>query len=156
MPIFYSRCKVFIKTLLSLAFAVCVIFFMWMMQGSRFSDVAGERVFYLQSASSQGLRTERLTLQDLPFLRGESVRLNLEEKAEGQFKTQEIAQELLRKYGAKLLFKEEAAGITSYYAYTARFGNGIFINGMEVNLHIAVCRETKTCVMGSPIIFDGY
>ncbi len=159
MRIFGYRMENFIKTLLALVLAIGVLFFMWAMQGSRFSDVGGERVFYLKSASSQGLRTEKWTLRDLPYIRGESVCVDFDKDMPVMLTERDAhdwAEKILQKYNAKLLFTENVAGIISYYAYTPRYFDGIMLNGVKINLHIAVCLETKTCVMGSPIIFDGY
>lgn len=56
-------------------------------------------------------------------------------------------------FGARLLFAEEACGIVNYYLYSTRLGTGVMLNGMCVNLHVAV-GQTQTAV-GTPLIFGG-
>ena len=136
--------------------ALFVIGCLWTTQISRFSNVEGERVFYLQSASSQGLRKENLLFCDFPNIRGESVRLILPNDT----KKEEFIKKLTQEYDAKILFVEEIAGVTSYYGHTTKWTDGVMINGRKINLHIAFAMdesvEKQYCVIGSPIIFDGY
>ncbi|HIY77516.1 MAG TPA: hypothetical protein H9728_00575 [Candidatus Borkfalkia excrementavium] len=58
------------------------------------------------------------------------------------------------KYGARLIFRESAAGTDSYYYYSPRLGGGIELFGELINLHIAV--KEGGCAIGSPVIFGGY
>ena len=67
---------------------------------------------------------------------------------------EEIAQEIAAFYEAEILFIEEACGAVSYYAYTKRWQDGLYINGVKINLHIAVGKDTLA--VGTPIIFDGF
>jgi hypothetical protein len=90
-----------------------------------------------------------LELRDYARITGESVRFFRDEKS-----AEEIAREIADKYGAKILFMEEAAGVLSFYCYTSAWDNGVAVNGQTVNLHIAVA-ETQ-CAVGTPIIFDGF
>ena len=66
---------------------------------------------------------------------------------------EEIAEEIALCYGAEILFTEEADGVVFYYAYTARWQDGLYINGVKINLHIAVGKVNLA--VGTPIIFDG-
>ena len=61
---------------------------------------------------------------------------------------------LEEKFHARLLFTEEAAGVTNYYYYTPDLGHGILLFGHTVNLHIAVSAERTKA--GTPLIFGGY
>ena len=151
MRFFLWRCKNFIITLLSAT--LCCGLVLWLSASSvcRFSDFEGERAFYLYSASSQGLRKQTLGLSDFKHVRGESVRVALKGESAEVF-----AGKLLEKYGAELIFTEEACGVRSYYAYTPLWADGVWINGEKINLHIAVREEKDVAVVGSPIIFDGY
>ena len=115
----------------------------------RLDGLQGERVYYLDSASSQGLRKEELTLLDLPRIEGESVRFSLNGESE-----QALVARVTGMYDATVLFVEEGAGERSYYCYTSAWNNALALQGERVNLHIAV-REGK-CVVGTPIIFDGF
>lgn len=61
---------------------------------------------------------------------------------------------LKEQFGAELLFTEEAAGVVNYYLYAEKLGQGVLINGKEVNLHIAVARGQTAA--GTPLIFGGF
>ena len=156
MLIFWYRLKYFLQTILAFALALFVIGALCTARISRFSNIEGERVFYLQSASSQGLRKENLSFVDFPNIRGESVRFMLSERVSKEEFVESFAQE----YGAEILFTETLADVTSYYGYTTKWTDGIMINGRKINLHIALSMEDDEggtlCVIGSPIIFDGY
>lgn len=147
---FWFRLKNFISTLIALATAVVILVGIWGAHISRLSEINGERIFYLNSASSQGLRAEELRVKDFPNVKGESVRFEIGEGAEEQT----LAKEIAKKYGAEILFTETACGITSFYCYTERWTDGVRINGEAVNLHIAV--SATQCAVGTPIIFDGF
>ena len=126
---------------------------------SRFSAIEGERTFFLNSASSQGLRTEKLAFSDIGRVRGECVRFDLTEYEGGRYATNEnsaekIAEDIARIYGAEWLIIEQAGGSVCFYGYTERFTDKVFVNGQAVNLHIAV--NGTACAVGSPIIFDGF
>lgn len=117
----------------------------------RFSDVQGERIFYVQSASSQGLRKEKLEIADLFQVRGECVEFDY------TYATKEdLVEEMMRRYGAEVLFVERVGDVVSYYGYTPAWQTGVFLYGKKINLHIAVREATRIATMGTPIIFDGY
>ncbi len=116
---------------------------------TRFAHLEGERVFYLDSASSQGLRATRLSILDIHRVKGECVRMHLQGKDGGMY-----AEELVASFRGEILFTEEACGRVSYYAYARGLGEGIWLYGKKVNLHVAVGEEI--CVVGTPIIFDGF
>ncbi|MBR2442155.1 MAG: hypothetical protein IKB20_03730 [Clostridia bacterium] len=115
----------------------------------RLSGLQGERVFYLDSASSQGFRKTELSILDIPRVKGECVKMDLEGKEGGMY-----ALSLISSFDGEVLFIEEACGRTSYYAYAKGLGEGIWLYGKKVNLHVAV--GENTCVVGTPIIFDGF
>ncbi|MBQ8322861.1 MAG: YwmB family TATA-box binding protein [Clostridia bacterium] len=120
----------------------------------KFSALDGARTFYLDSASSQGLRTETLEFSDLARVRGESVRLSAETTETLGDSAAEIAGAIAAKYGATVLIEESACGVTSFYAYTPAWGDTVCVAGKTVNLHIAV--SETACAVGSPIIFGGF
>ena len=93
---FWFRLKNFISTLIALATAVVILVGIWGAHISRLSELNGERIFYLNSASSQGLRAEELRVKDFPNVKGESVRFEIGEGAEAQT----LAKEIAKKYGA--------------------------------------------------------
>ena len=116
---------------------------------SKLRDISGERTFYLDSPSSQGLRKEQLSVFDIFRVEGESVRFLRTDETE-----ESLVARIQGRYGARLLFSESVGGVTSYYCYTGAWDNGIDLDGVVVNLHIAV--SENVCVVGTPIIFDGF
>ena len=52
------------------------------------------------------------------------------------------------------MFTETEGGVTNYYLYSEKLGEGIALGGYVVNLHIAV-RGERTAV-GTPMIFGGF
>lgn len=145
---FFLRLKTFISAFAAIALCFALGLGVYAMNVCKLHAVDGARVFYLDSRSSQGLRKETLSLRDLPRIEGESVRFDLEETEE------ETLAWIIEEYGARVVFCEEACGVTSYYCYTDEWAEGLWINGRKINLHIAF--SNGQCVMGTPIIFDGY
>ena len=139
----------FLALITAAAIAIVVGLGVYVVNACKLRAIKGERVFYLDSNSSQGLRKTELELRDYARITGESVRFFRNEKD-----AEVIAQEIADKYNAKILFTEEAAGVLSFYCYTSAWDNGIDVNGQTVNLHIAVA-ETQ-CAVGTPIIYDGF
>jgi len=138
-----------ISALVALAIACVIGVGFYAANVSKLDALSGERVFYLDNASSQGLRKEELPILDIFRIEGESVRFaRTEETEEG------LVQRIRDTYGAKILFSERVDGVTSYYCHTDAWQNGIDINGVTVNLHIAVSKDV--CAVGTPIIFDGF
>ena len=130
------------------AFALASCLFVRGAYASKFAQIQGERTFYLDSRSSQALAVSELTWQDLFRVKGESVRFAFSGDTEAK------AQALLRQYGAEVLFVEEAGDTLSYYCYTPRFGTGVLVNGVWVNLHLAISAERMA--LGYPLIFGGF
>ena len=98
------------KILPSLALAIVVGLGVYVTNACRLRAIQGERVFYLDSDTSQGLRKTELELRDYARITGESVRfLRSAESAD------ELAFGIAEKYGAEILFTEKAAGVVSYY-----------------------------------------
>ena len=143
--------KSFITT--AFALAVCGIFALgfYVKQVVKLEDLQGERMFYLDSASSQSLLQDKISWLDFPRIRGESVRFSLQEK-EGN--GEEVLQSIMEKYHAEVLFSEEADGVISYYCYTDEWTDCVVLQGKKVNLHVAV--SSLQCVVGAPIIFGGF
>lgn len=139
----------FFGFLTAVAIAAAVGLGVYVMNACKLRALKGERVFYLDSDSSQGLRKTELALKDFSRITGECVRFEREEGV-----AEEIAREIAEKYGAEILFTEEAAGVISFYGYTDAWDCGVVVNGQTVNLHVAVA-DTQ-CAVGTPIIFDGF
>lgn len=122
---------------------------------SRLSALKGERTYFLDSASSQGLSKTELSFAELGRVKGECVQFDLQAYEGGRYATnEEIVQSLLRKFQAKTRFVEEVNGTVSYYAYTPLWQDGLILRGERVNLHIAI--SSSYCVVGTPVIFGGY
>ena len=135
--------------LFSLGLVLGIILLAWSVKVVKLSDIEGERVFYLESASSQGLRKTTLSVRDYAKVKGESVTFTLDGK-DGET----VLQEILKIYHARVLFTEEACDTRSYYCHTNEWDNEIRVGGYAVNLHIALSSER--CTVGTPIIFDGF
>ncbi len=151
----FYRVKNFICVALSIL--ICLFFAVGVKAVSvtRFADMEGKHVYFLDSASSQGLRKESLSVSDLTRVKGECVFTEISAYDRGRCLTnEEIVEEIAHRYGAEILFEEEVDGVVSYYAYTARWQDGLYINGVKINLHIAVGRANLA--VGAPIIFDGF
>lgn len=146
--------KTFFTVFLATVVAVISLFCVWSVNVCRLSSLSGERVFYLHSASSQGLRKTGLALADFVNVRGESVCFSLENQAQTEADGLEIARALAAEFGAEILKTESCGNLFSYYAYTPRWADGVFVDGQKINLHVAVSGER--CVVGTPIIFDGF
>lgn len=152
---FFYRVKNFICVVLAVIF--CLFFAVGVKASTvtRLSDIEGKRTYFLGSASSQGLRKEGLIISDLTRVKGECVFTDISTYDGGRYLTNEgIIEEITTKYGAKVLFQEKIDGVTSYYAHTPQWQDGVYIQGVKVNLHIAL-RENCLAV-GTPIIFDGF
>ncbi|MBR2623387.1 MAG: YwmB family TATA-box binding protein [Clostridia bacterium] len=88
-------------------------------------------------------------------MKGECVCTTISDYVGGRYLTrEEIVKEIVQNYNAELLFCEEVNGITSYYAYTRDWSDGIYLYGRKVNLHVAIGEENLA--VGAPIIFGGY
>ena len=141
--------KKLLAELFSLALVLGILLLVWSVKVVKLSHIDGERVFYLESASSQGLRKTALSVRDYAKVKGESVTFALNGK-----ESEEALQEILHLYNARVLWTEEACGTRSYYCYTKEWNNAIGVGGYAVNLHIALSNER--CTVGTPIIFDGF
>ncbi len=130
--------------------AICLVIALavYFKNSLKLSDLQGERVYYLDSASSQGLIAEKLSFLSFYRLKGESVRFDLEKPAK------EVLEEITEMYNAEVLFVEEVDGVASYYCHTSDWTGGVRINGQAVNLHLAISKEQ--CAVGTPIIFGGF
>lgn len=152
---FVYRLKNFICVALAVIFCLFFAVGVKAVSLTRLADIEGERTYFLDSASSQGLRKESLTVSDLTRVKGECVFTEISTYDGGRYlSNEEIAVEIATRYGATILFEETVDGVVSYYAYTSRWQEGLYINGRKVNLHIAI-GEGRLAV-GTPIIFDGF
>ena len=143
----FMRFKVCIKTAVALFVCFAVLLFVRAISLCKFSAVEGNREFYLHSPSSQSRICQTISLSDAFIVRGESVRFS----CVGEEETLVF---LLNAYDAQVLFTEEAGGVRSYYCITPKWIDGICINGVFVNLHIAFDGELG--VLGAPLIFGGF
>ena len=151
----FYRLKNFICVVLAVIFCLFLAVGVKASTITRLSDIEGRRTYFLDSASSQGLRKEGLSVSDLTRVKGECVFTEISTYDGGRYLTnEEIADKITTQYGAKILFTEEIGGVVSYYAYTPQWRECVYIDGRKVNLHIAL---RKNCLaVGTPIIFDGF
>ena len=145
---FFCRLKQVVVAALALLLALAVGLAVKMGSVCKLSAVSGERTFYLHSASSQGLRKERLRVSELGNAAGESVRFFYDGNGEN------VAREIAETYGAEILFVEESCGKKSFYCFVGNWNHGLSLYGERVNLHIAF--GDGVCAVGTPIIFDGF
>ena len=150
MRIFIWKLKEFLRTGFAVLVVLLCVGVLLLANISRFPMLTGERIFYLNSASSQGLRSETVEFSNLLSIRGESIRLTVVDEEQGKV----AARQIFKMFNAEILSVEHACGVTSYYGYTSNFANGVYVNGQKVNLHVAVCGTRL--VVGAPIIFDGF
>lgn len=121
---------------------------MYAMNCVSLKKTSGERMFYLDSSSSQSLMKSGLRFYDLPRVRGESVCFAHDEKP------QTLALQIFQDYGGEVAFVERVGDVISYYGYARELRDSLCLNGYEVNLHVAV--TDGRCVVGTPIIFGGF
>lgn len=105
----------------------------------------GERYEFYTGTSSDKIVLAHSPYEKLllPGVRGESVRY-----------TGNRAEELIARYRATVLFREEAAGVVNYYCFSPLLCGSVTIGEETVNLHIA-CNGDETAA-GTPIIFGGF
>ena len=152
---FFYRLKNFICVLLAVIF--CLLFAVGVKAAgvTRLIGIEGKRMYFLDSASSQGLQKETLTVGELARVKGESVSTLKSTYEGGRYALNEdLARDIAARYGATILFTERVGDCISYYAYTEKWQDGLSINGVKVNLHIALDCERLT--VGTPIIFGGF
>ena len=145
----------FLRNCLAVAIALGCCILVKSVNCTRLADIEGTRMYFLDSASSQGLQKNNLSIFDLARVKGECVQTEISAYVNGRILTQkEIAEEITQKYQAEILFCEEVNGIVSYYAYVSAWSDGVWLYGQKVNLHVAVGEDCLS--VGTPIIFGGY
>ena len=148
---FLYRLKNFVCVSITVLFVVLVFVGVKSAHISRLSAWKGDRTFFLDSASSQGLMKKELSFADLGRVKGECVSFQIKENEGGM---SALKQKILEEYDAEILFMEKTGEVESYYCYTTLWQGGIFLNGVLVNLHFAFSQTQ--CVVGTPIIFGGF
>ena len=152
---FVYRLKNFICVALAVIFSLFFAVGIKAAHVSRLADIEGARTYFLDSASSQGLRKTALSPMELTRVKGECVHTEISAYEGGRYATkEEIARDIAARYQAEILFIEEVGEVISYYAYTEKWQDGLYINGRKINLHVAVGKDRL--VVGTPIIFDGF
>ncbi len=117
----------------------------------KLSSIEGERTYFLDSASSQGLIKKQLGFADLWRVKGECVSFEIDANEGTMFA---LSTKILREYKAEMQCVERASNVTSLYAYSPLLGENVFVGGKAVNLHIAL--SSTRCTVGTPIIFGGF
>ena len=133
-----------IGAIFTLSVIACIAVFYLLLHAPAFEN--GENYTFYLGANSSALAkaSPNPVLEKYAYsVKGESV----------QYSGNRL-EELTQRYRAKLLFTEEACGVTNYYFYSPLLKNSVELGGYAVNLHIAVSAE-KT-VAGTPIIFGGF
>ena len=135
------------SVIIAVVLAVCIFAALRVAHVSKLSALVGERTFYLDSASSQGLQKKTLSGLDFLRVRGESVCMDTNQPSA-------LALATIQAYDAEIVWVEEVCGITSYYCYTNQWNESTWIAGKRINLHVAI--TDNRCVVGYPIIFGGF
>lgn len=132
--------KAFFVTVIAIC---CVLFVHALTSFSVFEQ--GERHEFYKGTSSDEIVLSRTPYKKLLLsnVKGESVRY-----------TGDRAEELITRFGAEILFTEEAAGVVNYYCYSPSLESAVLIGDKTVNLHIA-CNGEETAA-GTPVIFGGF
>ena len=133
------------KAIITLLLAIlCALFALVLCYSPVFDMGEVYEVSYGLSSSAQTKRTENPLFEKLTgAVAGESVRYS-----------GDCYLGLKEKFGATLLFTEEACGVTNYYLYSPYLGRCVELGGERVNLHIAVSSEQTAA--GTPLIFGGF
>lgn len=151
--------KGFLRCTLAATLALVVLLFAFVMRASAFSTLESRAIglggrastteYYLYDPSSGAVRKTKLTLAELFWKEGESVRFVFSDGG-----AEEFMQSVLDCYNAEIRVREETGSTSSAYAYSLLLGKGLFVGGERVNLHIAV--RGNAVAVGTPIIFGGY
>lgn len=133
------------KAIVTLALVcLCAFFALCLCCSPVFEKGEAYELSYGASSSAKTKRTDMPLFEKLTgAVAGESVRY-----AGDRYET------LKEKFGATLLFTEEACGVVNYYLYSPALGAGVELCGRTVNLHIAVSAEQTAA--GTPLIFGGF
>lgn len=135
-----------IKTIAVLVGAVvCVFSLLFLCHSPVFERGTAYELYYGANSSSLMKATKNPVLDKVfsAGVAGESVRYEGDRR-----------EEIEARYQAKLLFTEEAAGVTNYYYFSPVLGRGVTLYGHEVNLHVAI--SSSGTAAGTPLIFGGY
>jgi hypothetical protein len=133
------------KKIMVAIFSILLVAILWFQsQKSVFSGLDGKITYYTASRSSNAKMIasgSRLFVFDRT---GESI--EIDEKMP--------ANEILKKFNAKLVFSEKTENGVSYYAYSSELKYQTELVGKPINLHIH-CENDRT-VIGTPIIFGSF
>ena len=140
MRVAFLAIKAFIVTAVA---ALCVFFAYSLSVSPVFAG--GERYEFYRGTSSDEIVLARFPYEKLFLsgIKGESARFKGDR-----------AEELVARFGAEILFTEEAAGVVNYYCFTPVLGDAVLLGESAVNLHIA-CNGEETAA-GTPVIFGGF
>ncbi len=62
--------------------------------------------------------------------------------------------DVIKKYGGVLVKESNDNGVTNLYYYSKKLPNKVYVDGKQVNVHIAV--KSNEIVIGYPFIYYGY
>ena len=152
---FCNRFKNFIYTALATLSALSCCVAVRMNTVSKFSTLKGEHTYYVNSASSQSLQKQTLSISDLFLVKGESVCMDKNSYEGGRYASNDdLAKDFAKKFDVEWRFSERVGDTVSYYGYTPKWQEKLFLYGMPINFHLAIS-QTQV-VVGTPIIFGGF
>ncbi|MBR2903387.1 MAG: hypothetical protein IKC37_01955 [Clostridia bacterium] len=110
------------------------------------------RSYFVTSPTVYAREQGSISPFDLPFVQGEKVQYVCEDEGGREV----FVKALLARFSAFDVWEEEVDGVKSYYASSAYLPKKVVVDGHTVNLHIALPKDKKRAVVGTPIIFGGY
>ena len=117
------------------------VFMIW--KSSYFTSFGGATESYLYRNSSTAVVTDDKVKAFFSLSTGERIALNGEDY-----------QSVLCKYGAKIVFTEQAEGGQSIYAYSDKIAFLKVVNGEKINMQIFV--KDGNMKVGFPLIYGSY
>lgn len=146
----YFFMKNFLMLLFSIIFTIASLTIMHYMEKDLLFKDAMHYTFYSQSVSSQA-KIISTTAKDAKKVKYSIANLTGES---AEYKNAEDAFQQIDRYNANFRFMEECGDIQNYYFYSPNLYAAVHVNGIAVNLHIAIKIDGVT--IGSPLIFGGF
>ncbi len=138
--------RYFLKSVGAIALSLILLLFVGGLGVSRFPFFTCAHTYYLYSPSSQAVQKGELSLQEWQEVKGESIRFSCTDGG--------TALEIFERLNAELLFIEDAGEVRSYYGFSEKWRDGVWLQGHFINLHVAIGQGR--CTVGSPMIFGSF
>lgn len=112
-----------------------------------FKDYSNEYEVYLSdySDTSKQIKVDLLQFLFTSDIKGQTIAIRKE-----QFNLQTFLQDM----SAKIVHTSSVSSVTSYYCYSNKIKSYKIVNGVKVNLHVAIQKDSVK--VGSPIIYGSF